>query len=223
MDRPNLIQFPVEKTRKSREDVSVQLSINSLTDRRRIGFVLSLMSVVMMAVYLNPQTQGNFDVVRYSADGGRMIASVNATDEALFIRNEDLERHLASELAKPSRIPASVGRQPTSEDLLRDEDLKSRYRFEYRDRFISKIFLPEGQGLDYKPVEIQDRQRLLEKYKELFYSDVEAVEPQVGSADSNLREETYAFIKNKQVVGRARITLDRYGSFYSLEIENQAN
>jgi hypothetical protein len=216
MDRPNLIQFPVEKTRKSREDVSVQLSLNSLTDRRRIGFVLSLMSVVMLAVYLNPQAQQNFDVVRYAPGGGRMIASVDGSQSSFF-RNEVLETQLAEELAKPSRIPASVGRAPSSEDKLRDEDLNSQYRFTYSDRFIRGITLPEGEGLNFKPVEIKDRQRLLEKYKDLFYADVERIEPQIS--DGNLRDETYAFIKNEQVVGRAHIKLDRYGSFYSLKIE----
>ncbi|MEK6554581.1 MAG: hypothetical protein AABZ31_05030, partial [Bdellovibrionota bacterium] len=173
-------------------------------------------SVVMMAIYLNPQAQNNYDVVRYSPGGGRMIASVDGS-ESSFFRNEALEVKLAEELAKPSRIPASMGRQPTSEDHLRDEDLNSQYRFVYRDRFISEIRLAEGQGLNYKAVEIKDRKGLLEKYKALFYADAERVEPQVS--DGNLREETYAFIKNEQVLGRAHIKLDRGGSFYSLEIK----
>ena len=217
MERPNLIQFPVEKTRKSREDVSVQLSLNSLTDRRRVGFVLSLMSVLMMAIYLNPQAQ-NFDVVRYGADGGRMIASVDSSD-SLFFRNESLEKRLVEELSLSSRQPASVGRQPTAEDRMRDEVLKSRYRFEYKDQKIAAIFLPEGSGLNFKPVDIQDRQAWLEKYKDLFVADAEKVEPRLTSDDSNLREETYAFLKDNQVLGLARIKLDRYGSFYSLQLE----
>lgn len=219
MERPNLIQFPVEKTRKTREDISVQISVNTLTDRRRVGFVLSLMSVVMLAVYLNPQNH-NFDVVRYSADGGRMIASVDSSD-SLFSRDEVFESELAKSLGSPlGRSPASFGRAPTAEDQLRDEDLKSRYRFEYQGHQISGIYLPEGSGLNFKPVDIQDRQKLLEKYKALFYPEAERVEPLVSSPSESLREETYAFLKNEQVLGRARIKLDRYGAFYSLQVLN---
>lgn len=210
----NLLQFPVDKVRKKREDVSVQLSMNSLTDRRRIGFVLSLMSVVMLAVYLNPQSK-QFDVVRTDSSG-RMIASVDSS----VLRDPAQESKLVDRLNALTRGPASLGRRPTAEDRLRDEDLKSQYHIVYRDRFISEIILPEGNGVNYKPIDIKDRRALLETYKDLFYADVEKVVPQVEDSSGQLREETYSFMRDDQVIGRARIKLDRNGSFYSLKVES---
>lgn len=214
MDNQNLLQFPVDKVRKKREEVTIQLSMNTITDRRRIGFVLSLMSVIMVAVYLNPQSK-SFDVVRLDSSG-RSIASVDSS----ITRDPAEEAKLVKRLSELGRGPASLGRRPSAEDRLRDEDLKSQYHFVYRDRFISEIILPEGNGLNYKPIDIRDRLELLKKYKDLFYSNVENVVPQLHEGSDQLREETYAFMKDDQVVGRARIKLDRNGSFYSLKVES---
>lgn len=199
MDNRNLIQFPTERVKRKAVPQQADLAA-MIQDPRKAGAMLSILSVLLLSFYMNPSVQD-----------GRAPASFGD------FRSAEMEKKLENEFLQGARFPASVGREPSTEDRLRVGDLHGRYRLVYRDEYVSEIALIVDGGSNYDPVMLSDRKQFLERYKNIIHPSYDQVVPKLGGGD--LRDETFELKKDKQVVGLARIKLDKFGRFYSMKVE----
>lgn len=203
MDKQNLIPFPAERVKRHRAPGTVIDLQEFVKDPRKSGALVSIFSVVLLAMSLNPEME--------TVAGGRSIASTPESAEHQLV----IQSRLEDELKSRARVPASVGREPTMEDRLRAGELHGRYRLVYRDDYIAEIALTDENApirLKYGP------KSFLESYGSIIHPGFDTAE-KVSNQITGARSQTYQLKKNGQAVGRVHLNVDRYGKFYSLNVE----
>jgi hypothetical protein len=207
----NLIQFPTDRIKNKNAQPNKKTDLKTLAqDPRKAGAVVSILSVILLSMYFNP---GLNNLLQSSNNEGRGIASVG--DSA---RDPQTEQKVEKEFLGGARYPASVGREPSAEDRLRVGDLHGRYRLVYRDEYVSEIALIVDKGNTYDPIVLADRKEFLERYKKIIHPTYDTVEPK-AQASGDLRDEFYVLKRDGQAVGLAPIKLDKFGRFYSMNVE----
>ena len=207
-----VVQFPSHKIKKSQKETIVNPE-PPVAKSQRGSLLISLFATVMIATILTSHlNQGSKDEA--SLAEGRDLASAEV--------HRDLEEDLllARKIARQSlREPASRGREPSAEDILRHGELAGLYRLSFG----------EGgalTGLDYASQPgnerfIEDRAQFLVRNADLIRVDFKNPEltKTIPSGDKVL-EVFELKSKSGEVKARVHFEVSKQHRFYSMKVEN---
>ncbi len=209
-DQGEVIRFPIERLKNKRK-----LKKLAKGDGKKVTLFLSMISVLVLATYLNQMTSNSVGEVVKMDENGRMIANY-----AGYERDADEEARLADELSDPKkRGLASYGRRPSMQDELQMQDLNRRYRPVFADGLVMEIHQLDQGGILSAPVYIRDRKAFLEKYRDVIAPGYDEVQFEIPEGGGNLTEENYLLLRSGTPVGRAVMKLDRAGAFISMMVQ----
>lgn len=127
----NVVPFPTHKVRKPKGKGGPTLGRPGSSQSRRVTLFMSLLLTVLMATLVTNQINERRDKsLKVVAD--RIIQS-----ESDSFQRRDLEEDilLAKKIARESlREPASAGREPTAEDVLRHSVLRNMYALNFSEK-----------------------------------------------------------------------------------------
>ncbi len=202
-----VVPFPTHKVKKPKgagAETLGQPGDQPTLGHKRTTFIVSLLATVMLATYLSDQSNTG-------GTGGRMPAS-----------SERPRRELGEEIALARKIsrdslrgPASRGREPTAEDILRDGlELRGLYALGFNDAgSLRKLEFRDEPGQER---DIVDRSKFLLDVRDLIRIDFdrakieEAIDsglPASGSKRDDHRFEVYDLKQGDKVQARAHFEL----------------
>lgn len=199
-----MIQFPKEKSiRKLWQDKS---------QNQKSAMALSLVSVLMVTVFVNEWIASSRQQQAMVAGEGRGLASVSQENTLADIKWEhDMARQLASaELARPAVIAQKVS--------LRDELVFGRLQGKYGVKtqgglIVEAEFLAQNAGDE--PLVIADKAQFLKSFGTLFAPKVAKVSLKKTSSGV----ESYNLIDDKNnILGQAEFHVDDQGRVLNLKV-----
>jgi hypothetical protein len=176
---------------------------------QRSVLVLSIASVVIMAVFLN-QSLVNHREQEFASQGTRGVASFNPTD-----RDFQWEHELAQKLSTDTSARAlALAEKPSLRDELVFAFLEGKYGMKLNKGRIESLEFIDAQAGE-KPLAIDNKKSFLSKFSEAFglqFSEVNLKEDKAS-------EQVYSLIDSKRtIVGEAHFQLDDAGRVLALKI-----
>lgn len=209
----NVVQFPIDKVKRPKSPTSPETSgLNLPMKQSRSTVIFSMLFTLVVATLVTNQLNDKRERVLYGQKSGidRTIASQSELGD---------EIELARKLAVASlRGPASGGRQPTAEDILRHGELAGMYAFGFKDGAITSIKFSEAPGNEPKLISFRDQ--FLVKYRDLLRVDFEDV-LRVGSyKDKGRIFEVYTLRGRGQELAKVHFTIGDRDELYEMKVES---
>lgn len=199
-----VLPFPTHKIKKTKPTGTNGQSSGPV---RKTTFFISLVATVFMATMLTSKMNNS-----PSSSHGRYIASQNRELQ------EDIL--LAKKIARASlREPASRGREPTAEDLLRHGELAGLYALSFSDS--GALIGIEHSGQAGSERYISDRSNFLVRNTDLLR--IEFTSQKLGDSirdqDRGMKHETYDLMRENKILARVHFTVDDSDRLYSMKVE----
>lgn len=205
-----VVPFPRHRVKKA-SGVGISTLVQAEREsRRRVILVVSILATVLVSTFIsNRMAQNPENSLRELGD--RIIASVSR-------RSLDEDISLAKKIARESlREPASAGREPTAEDLLRDGELAGLYALTFND---------EGAltGLNYvmesgRERYVEDRDQFLRRHSDLLRIEFDLPVLAETVSDKKYKYEVYELKKADEVKARVHFKTDQRDTLYSMKVE----
>jgi len=173
---------------------------------------LSIVSVLVMTVFLNEWIVKSDDHLAPGADGNRGIASFDDRDSVEGVKWEhELAQKLSQEKVAAKSLMAV---KPTLKDELVFGFLEGKYKTHMVNSKIESFNFTNGQAGD-QPLVIKEKGEFLKIFKTVF--NVEYAKVQLASREAN--KEVYKLISStNKDLGEAHFQLDEEGRVLSLHI-----
>lgn len=174
----------------------------------------ALVAIVGLSLMLNRYSPEKRDL----ASAGRGLASVGTTSVLPEERDANWDRAIAKELLNRSGrdlASLSVGRQPSAEDRLRFDVLRSQYALIMENGKISEIRSPNKEGSVY----VMDGSKFLIENQSLMpVQFTAAVSDKRVKTDGGIQERFALLNDQKRNVGTAVFGMDRFGRLLSFTV-----
>ncbi len=202
-----VVPFPSHKIKKPKA-VKTETSGQSGASVRKTTFFISLVATILMATMLTSRL--NNQKGDYQARG---IAS--QTREL----QEDII--LAKKIARESlREPASRGREPTAEDILRHGELAGLYALRFSDS--GALVALDYSGQPGSERYVTDRGEFIERNSDLMRIEFTSYNLSESIQDNGFRFEVYDLKRDNQVRARVHFKVDDKAHLYSMKVESDS-
>jgi hypothetical protein len=186
----NVIRFPVEKVKQKNR---LKKLAGKVSDHRKTTLFLSLLSVVVVSIY----------VLRHNTSPERYVASTGSEETLSLYQGFDW------------RTPASFGRRPSSEEILREQVLNRSYalKFDGEGRVLEILYVPsdEGSQILSRPIYL-DPEKFLNDYRDIIAPGYDRV---------TAEGDRFALLLNNRTVGYATFEFTEGRTLHSMKVEFQ--
>lgn len=213
-----VLQFPQGRSKRVRALMK--------SDAQRLFLSMSLMSLILVAVFANEQMVSNQRPIYLVSDNTNGAAQLNraiaSAQPIQAFRDVEWEHSLAQRLGNKAsdRNPASISQHVTMMDDLKYGPLAGKYLI----RTLASQDLAKVNEIEYvdsneitdSPIRLRDSKTFLMKYRGLMsvpYVNAELAYQSEG-------QEVWQLVdQQSQLVGRAKLSFDSHGNFLSMKFE----
>lgn len=203
MRNANVIEFPKEQSLRKR--------LQDKAQEQKSVLVLSILSVLMVTVFLNQWLTGNaMESGAPAVTGSRGVASFQPESFAKDVKwEQSLAKRLASEKVA---VAVGVGETPTMRDELVFGFLEGKYGMKLAQGRIQSLEFIDSQTGE-QPMSISDKADFLKKFSDAFGIAFN----EVSLAKESDEGPVYSLIaSNKQIVGQAQFVTDAEGRIQAI-------
>jgi hypothetical protein len=205
-----VVPFPTHKVKKGKASDDKSTMVQTLDQNRKTTLFLSLLSTLLLATFLTSRINQR----TLQTDGRGLASDISAQDRRDL--NEDIL--LAKKIARESlREPASSGREPTAEDILRHGELAGLYALKFTDA--GALTGIEYRGPAGQERYVYERAAFLQRHKDLLRVDFSQVKLTESIQDKERLYEVYELRERDALKARVHFEIDQYEHFYSMKVE----
>lgn len=182
--------------------------------QKKVNATLATASVLVVSLLLN-QWLGSSVAFNGTKDPARGIASVSAKPED-YANKVKWEHQMADSIGTNNRAVASLATKPTLRDELLYGVLEGHYGFVYHGSQLASIEY-SAEKAHGTPISIQDREKFLMKYKDLWAADFANVKL---SSKEGQREIYHLISGAGEKTATAQLDFDPEGNLLSVKFSH---
>lgn len=218
-----VVQFPLHKVKKSQTETASTLD-QPMSPQKRMNMIISLVATVFVATLVMNQ----LNQTKSLSGQERGLASMDSVQN-VSQRNLIEDIMLARKIARESlREPASRGREPSKEDILRHGVLKGLYSIHFND---AGALVAIEYNADREPaasqenngasaVYVNNREQFLRDISDLLRVDFDqAAKIETVNEDKSIHE-LYELRASSEPRGRVHFKVDAQDHLYSMKVES---